>query len=117
MNKNILFHNPNCSKSRGALDIISQKELDVEVIEYLKDPPSEQELEQICNKLKIKPLQLIRTADQLFSELGLAADDQRPDSEWFAIMHNNPSLIERPILVYNGQAAIGRPPEKILEII
>jgi arsenate reductase len=115
--KNILYHNPNCSKSRATLALANEKGLDIEVQEYLKEPPSEAELEYICERLNIEPLQLIRTSEKLFSELGLSAEDQRSRAEWLAILHNNPQLIERPVLVYNGKAAIGRPPENILKII
>jgi arsenate reductase len=115
--KNILYHNPNCSKSRSTLELVNQKGLDVDIIEYLKEPPSEETLAFICKYLNIEPLKLIRTGEKLFSELGLSVDDQRPDNEWFAIMNKNPILIERPVLIYKNKAAIGRPPENILEII
>jgi arsenate reductase len=114
--KNILYHNPNCTKSRATLALVNEKKLDVKVIEYLKDPPSVDELEFICEKLNIEPLKIIRTNEPLFAELGLFPEDKKSNREWFEIMNRNPVLIERPILVYNGKAAVGRPPENILKI-
>lgn len=117
MNQSIILHNPRCSKSRNTLKLLQDKGVSVEVVEYLKSPPTQDELKKICKKLNIKPIELIRTKEKLFAELGLSKDDQRTDSQWIKIMHKNPSLIERPIVMYKGQVVIGRPPENVLKII
>lgn len=117
MTKNILYHNPNCSKSRKTLDLLNNKGIDFEVIEYLNNPPSKSELKNICDKLNLKPIELIRTNEKIFSELGLSKDDNKTDKEWFNIMSNNPILIERPIFISNDKAVIGRPPENALTIL
>ncbi len=117
MLNNIIFHNPRCKKSRQTLEIIKKKGLDLEIIEYLKTPPTVEELDYICQKLGVEPIEIIRIKEKLFSELGLSASDTRPRKEWLKILSENPKLIERPIIVYKNKAVIGRPPEKVLEII
>lgn len=92
-------------------------DLDFEIIEYLQSPPSEEELTNILNHLEMKPLTLMRTQEKVFKELNLSKNDVRDDEEWIRIMVENPILIERPILVYNGKVALGRPPENLLTII
>ena len=117
MLNNIIFHNPRCTKSRETLKIINENNLDLEVIEYLKTPPSVQALDYICKKLGVDPKELIRTKEKLFSELGLSISDDKSAKEWLKILSANPKLIERPIVIYNNKAVIGRPPEKVLEVI
>ncbi|HEY9844373.1 MAG TPA: arsenate reductase (glutaredoxin) [Candidatus Obscuribacterales bacterium] len=112
-----LYHNPRCSKSRATLALLQEKGHQPEVIEYLQQPPSVAELGRICQLLGKKPLELIRTGEDRFKELGLAKSDTRPDSDWLQLMHDNPILIERPILVNEDRAAIGRPPEAVLDIL
>jgi len=115
--KNILFHNPQCSKSRGALQILQEKGIDIEVVEYLKTPPTVEEIKEICSKLNISPQELIRTKEPLFKELGLSLNTACSEAEWFQVLAKHPKLMERPILCYNDKAVIGRPPEKILNIL
>ena len=115
MQKNILYHNPNCSKSRQTLDLMKEKGITAEIVEYLKTPPSAEEIADICTKLGIEPTSIIRTKEA--QELGLNPADNKDAKEWFAILNKQPVLLERPILVYNGKAAVGRPPENILNII
>ncbi len=112
--KNIILHNPKCSKSRSALELLTAKGVDVEVVEYLKTPPSVDELKEICSLLNVDPKQIIRTKEDLFKELGLSLDE---DQDWFQVLAENPKLIERPIVCYNGKAAIGRPIENVLGIL
>jgi len=111
------YHNPRCRKSREGLKIIQEKGLDVQVIEYLKHPPSEAELKEILAALGLPPLALIRTQEKVFKELNLKKTDQRSDAEWIKIMAANPILIERPLLIYKNKAALGRPPEALLTLI
>lgn len=91
--------------------------IEVEIIDYLKTPPTVAELDAICQGLQLEPLALIRTGDKLFKELGLAKNDRRSRNEWLQLMADNPGLLERPIVVYQGKYALGRPPEKVKSIL
>lgn len=115
--QNRLYHNPRCSKSRQTLALLQEKGLDFEIVEYLKDPPSLAELKEIAQLLGKTPLEFMRVKEARFKELGLSPKDQRSDAEWLQLMAENPILIERPIWVYNGKAALGRPPEQVLELL
>lgn len=117
MQENILYHNPNCSKSRAALELINQKNLNVQVKEYLNNPPEKEELEFVCDYLKVNPVKIIRTNEKVFSDLGLNREDDLSNEQWFTIINKHPILMERPILIYSQKVAIGRPIENILEII
>lgn len=112
-----LYHNPRCSKSRQTLELLNQKGYQPEVVEYLKHPPSLAELQQIQQALAKPPLSWMRTGEAVFSELGLSKSDQKSDQEWLQLMHEHPILIERPILVNGAKAAVGRPPEAVLDIL
>jgi arsenate reductase len=111
-----IYHNPRCSKSRQTLELLQQKQLDTEVIEYLKIPPSKAELEHLLDLLGLEPRQLMRTKEAEYKALGL--DDESLSREaLIEAMVNHPKLIERPIVVHDGKAAIGRPPETVLDIL
>jgi arsenate reductase len=111
-----IYHNPRCSKSRQTLALLQEQKLDADVIEYLKTPPSKEELEQLLELLGLEPRQLMRTKEAEYKTLGL--DDESLSREaLLKAMVANPKLIERPIVVHNGKAAIGRPPEKVLDIL
>lgn len=112
-----LYHNPRCSKSRETLALLKDKGLNFEVLEYLNTPPTAAELESVAQKLGKQPLEFMRTGEARFKELGLSKNDQRSVTEWLQLMSENPILIERPILVGDQKAAIGRPPEAVLEIL
>ena len=114
---NRIYHNPRCSKSHATLALLERNGVEVEVIEYLKAPPSKQELDDICRRLDIEPLALIRTKEKLFGELGLSKTDRRGRDEWLAILARHPQLLERPIVIRGDRAAIGRPPENVLGIL
>ncbi|QDV62380.1 arsenate reductase (glutaredoxin) [Crateriforma conspicua] len=111
-----IYHNPRCTKSREALKLLQSRGLDVRVIKYLEEPPSEKQLRQIVKLLGIRPEQLVRKGEKLFKELGLA-DQTQTDKQWIAILAEHPRLIERPIVVHDGKAAIGRPIEQVVEIL
>lgn len=113
-----IYHNPRCSKSRGALQILQEKfsDDDIEEIRYLENPPSVEKLAEICQLLDVEPLQIIRTGEKLFKELGLSENDACGSWEWLQIMAEHPKLIERPIVLYKHKAVVARPPEKIMEI-
>ena len=111
-----IYHNPRCSKSRATLELLEAQGVKPKVIEYLKTPPSAAELKAILKKLGLSPRDLVRKGEALFAELGLK-DRQLSDDRLITLMVANPILIERPIVVSGGKAAIGRPPEKVVEIL
>lgn len=111
-----IYHNPRCSKSRQALQLIRDAGVEPEVIEYLKSPPSTEELQQILKKLGMDAQNLMRTGESLYRELGLAQRDLTPD-EAVRILHEHPQLMERPIVVSARRAVIGRPPERVEELL
>lgn len=112
--RNLILHNPRCSKSRATLQLLQDHNAKVDVVEYLVQPPSKDELRQLCKLLGVKPLQITRTQEDMFSELGLSTDNGYSDEQWLETLVSHPKLIERPIVVINGRAAIGRPPENVL---
>lgn len=116
MSESILLHNPRCSKSRGALQLLQDKNLNPTVVHYLETPPTADELQEILRKLGIPARQLLRTGEDEYKSLGLA-DASLSDSALIQAMVKHPKLIERPILVVGEKAIIGRPPEKVLEIL
>ena len=111
-----IFHNPRCSKSRAAVELLESRGIEFDVVLYLQAPPSEKELGRIVQMLGIDPEQLVRKGEPLFKELGLG-DQELSDKEWIATLSANPKLIERPIVLHGGSAAIGRPIENIVEIL
>jgi arsenate reductase len=111
-----IYHNPRCSKSRQTLELLQQHKVDTDIVEYLKTPPSKQELEQLLDMLGLEPRQLMRTKEDEYKELGLDDESLSRDA-LIEAMIAHPKLIERPIVVHNGKAAIGRPPEKVLDIL
>ena len=110
-----IYHNNMCSKSRAALNLLKVNNEEIEVQEYLKVVPTKSELKEILKMLQMKPLELIRKNETLFKEN--YKDKNLSDEEWIDIMLANPVLIERPIVVKDGKAAIGRPIEKIIELL
>ena len=117
MNKVTIYHNPRCSKSRQTLDIIRSCSREPEIIDYLVNPPTVQQLDSLCSAMGKTPLELMRVTEPLFTELGLSKEDRRSRREWLEIMVKNPKLIERPIVVCDGKVALGRPPETVLDIL
>jgi arsenate reductase len=110
-----IYHNPRCSKSRATLVLLEARGLRPKIVEYLKAPPSAAELKAILEKLKLKARELLRTGEPRYAELRLK-DRDLSDEALIALMVENPILIERPIVIAGGKAAIGRPPEKVLEL-
>lgn len=111
-----IYHNPRCSKSRETLKLLEVQGLQPEIIEYLKQPPTTAELQDILQKLGLKPRQLMRTKEAEYKENGLD-DPSLSDDELIEAMIRIPKLIERPIVLANDKAAIGRPPESVLTIV
>ena len=115
MSETQIYHNPRCSKSRETLALLEQNGIAPDVVLYLERAPSEAQIRTLLTQLGFSdPRQLMRTKEDLYKELGLA--EQEGDA-LIAAMHQHPKLIERPIVIRNGQARIGRPPEQVLEIL
>ncbi|BCX82863.1 arsenate reductase (glutaredoxin) [Methylomarinovum caldicuralii] len=113
----VIYHNPRCSKSRATLALLREHGIEPRIVEYLKQPPSREELEAILDKLGFSdPRRLMRTKEKVYKELQLDAPDADRDRLLEAMLAN-PILIERPIVVAGRKAAIGRPPENVLEIL
>tara|TARA_Y100000310_G_scaffold293151_1_gene322540 strand:+ start:3305 stop:3643 length:339 start_codon:yes stop_codon:yes gene_type:complete len=110
-----IYHNPRCSKSRQTLQLIEDKNEKVEIIEYLKTPPSKEELRDILKKLDKNVEDIIRKGEPIFKEKFQGKEFS--EEEWIKILVDNPILIERPIVVKEGKAIIGRPPENVLELL
>ncbi|HAL12548.1 MAG TPA: arsenate reductase (glutaredoxin) [Planctomycetaceae bacterium] len=111
-----IYHNPRCSKSRQALAILQDSKVEFEVIEYLTNPPTEQELREIIAKLGIAARDLIRQKEDEFKQLGVKQDVLSHDSA-ITLMANEPKLMERPIVVTDEKAVIGRPPENVFDLL
>lgn len=111
-----IFHNPKCSKSRMTMDLLNEKGVQADVVEYLKTPPSKQQLEDILNMLQLEPRQLMRTHEAEYKDNNLG-NESLSREQLIEAMIQFPKLIERPIVINKGKAAIGRPPENILEIL
>jgi arsenate reductase len=111
-----IFHNPRCSKSRQTLQLLKDQGVEVEIIEYLKTPPSTSELDDILQKLERQPRDLMRKKEVEYKEAGMDNLDLDRDA-LIKGMVDNPRLIERPIVLANNKAAVGRPPEDVLLIL
>lgn len=110
-----IYHNPHCSKSREALKLIKEKGAEVEIIEYMKKPPTFAELKDVLVRLNMKPEQILRKGEKLFKKKYKGLNFE--DDEWIQVMVENPKLIERPIVVKGPKAIICRPPEDVLELL
>jgi arsenate reductase (glutaredoxin) len=110
-----IYHNPRCRKSREGLQLLENSGKEFEIIKYLENVPTEEELNIIIKKLDIAPIQLVRKTEKIWKEEYKSKD--LTDKEIVTAMITNPKLIERPIVINNKQAVIGRPPEKISNII
>ena len=110
-----IFHNPACGKSRGALDILRERNVSHDVIEYLQAPPSRETLGRILDLLAGPPADLVRK-DKRFKELGLDANDYTTREQVVALLLQHPELMERPIVIRDGRAVIARPSERVLEL-
>ena len=111
-----LLHNPRCSKSRGALDLLRERGIEPEILPYLEQPPSVEELRSLVRLLGVPARALLRTGEPEYAELGLS-DATLDDDALLGAMHAHPRLIERPIFVHEGRAVIGRPPERVLDLL
>jgi arsenate reductase len=111
-----IYHNPRCSKSRETLQLLHDKGIEPEIVEYLKTPPSAEELDAILQKLGIEPRDLMRKKEKPYDENDLF-DESLDRQALIRAMVEHPILIERPIVLAGDKAAIGRPPENVLAIL
>ena len=115
MAKVTIWHNPRCSKSREALALLEENGVESEVVKYLEQNPTKEQIEEVLKMLGISARELMRTKESIYKELGLkeVADEQK----LIEAMVEHPKLIERPIIIKDGKAIIGRPPQKVLELL
>jgi arsenate reductase len=111
-----IWHNPRCSKSRAALALIEERGLQPEIFLYLETPPSMKELQRVLALLKKSPWEIARKSEDVFKSLGLD-NSGVSDTQLIEAMSRNPVLIERPIVINGDRAALGRPPETVLDIL
>lgn len=112
----VLFHNPRCSKSRAALELLDTRGIAPRIVRYLDTPPDADTLHVLLRRLDMPPRALLRTCEAAYAALGLA-DATLDDDAIIAAMVSHPVLIERPILVHGERAVIGRPPERLLDLL
>ena len=111
-----IFHNPRCSKSRQTLELLNERGIEPEIIRYLETPPTAKELGNILDMLGCEPRELMRTKEAEYKELGLDSTELSRE-QLLQAMSEHPKLIERPIVIRNNKAALGRPPENVLTIL
>lgn len=111
-----LYHNPRCSKSRAALALLEQNDIDPEIVYYLENPPTSEELQALLDKLEIELDDIIRRSEPEFEELGLG-DKSLSKEIKLDLVCKHPRLIQRPIVIKGDRAIIARPPEKVLQLI
>lgn len=115
MSETFIYHNPRCSKSRQTLELLNERGIDATVIEYLKTPPDAHMLAHILDLLGMQPRELMRTGEAEYKALGLD-NPTLSRQQLIDAMVEHPKLIQRPIVLNNGKAALGRPPEDVLEL-
>lgn len=109
-----IWHNPRCSKSRQTLALLEAQGIAPNIRVYQQNAPDEAEIRAVLAALDLPAIALIRSGDALFKELGLTKD--APESALIVAMAAHPALIERPVVLHNGKAALGRPPERVLDL-
>ena len=114
MRKARIYHNPQCSKSRQTLALLQDRGVDIEIVKYLDTPPSAADVEALIDLLGIEPHDLVRTGEAAYGESGLSKDSSA--REVAAAIARSPRLLQRPVVVVNNRAAIGRPPESVLKL-
>ncbi|MBJ04515.1 MAG: arsenate reductase (glutaredoxin) [Flavobacteriales bacterium] len=110
-----IYHNNRCRKSREALEILKKHKSPVTCVEYLKNPPSVQELRQIIKMLNISAVDLVRKSEKLYKEK--FKNHEYTENEWLDILSSNPILIQRPIIIKDNRAILGRPPINVLDLL
>jgi arsenate reductase len=112
-----IFHNPSCSKSRAALEILNARGVDADVVKYLDSPPDRATLVRILDAIPDEPAALVRTDDKAFKQLGLRAGDYTTRNAVIALLLEHPALMQRPVVFVGDAAVIGRPPENVLDLL
>jgi arsenate reductase len=112
----LVFHNPKCSKSRGAVEILGERGVEAEIVEYLKTPPSRADLERILDAIPDPPAALVRH-DARFKELALDPAGYQERDAVIALLLEHPELMERPVVFVGDRAVIARPSERVLELL
>lgn len=110
-----LYHNARCSKSRGACSLLEERGVLVEIVDYLKTPPTKEELRGLCTKLGLAPSELVRRGEELFNVQ--FSGQTLTEEQWLEALATHPILLERPILVRGNRAVLGRPPERVLDLL
>jgi len=110
-----IYHNVRCTKSREACSIVAEKGIKAEIVEYLKTPPSQKEIQELLKLLGLKAEEIVRKGEEIYKKNYKGKNIS--EKEWIKILAEHPILIERPIIVNGKKAVIGRPPERVLEII
>src|SRR5262245_50254186 len=111
----VLYFNPECSKCNEALDLLKSNSCEVEIRNYLNQPPSVSELRELVSKLGCKVTDIIRTKEPLFQDNYTGGD--LSDEKWLEVLSKHPILIERPILISGNKAIVGRPPKLVLDLL
>lgn len=112
MSKYTIWHNPKCSKSRQTYELLKEKEVEIEERIYIENAPSIEELKMLVQSLNVSPSEIVRKKDDFYKELNID-ESSMTDEKWIELLHKNSRLIERPIVIHEGKAVIGRPPENI----
>jgi arsenate reductase len=110
-----IWHNPRCSKSRNAVTLLEEKGIEADVVKYLDTPPTKEELVAVLKMLGLSARELMRTKEDIYKELNLK--EEKNEDKLIEAMVENPKLIERPIVIKEGKAAIGRPIENIIDLL
>ena len=110
-----IWHNPRCGKSRDGVKLLEEKGIEAEIVKYLDTPPSKEELKEVLKMLGISARELMRTKEAIYKELNLK--EETDEEKLIEAMVENPKLIERPVVIKDGKAAIGRPLENIIDIL
>ena len=111
----IIWHNPRCSKSREALKLLQEKGIEPKIYKYLDEHPTKEQIKEVLKMLGVGPREIMRTKEKIYKELGLK--DVSDDEKLIEAMVEHPKLIERPIVIKDGKAVLGRPPQKVIELV
>ena len=111
----IIWHNPRCSKSREALKLLQEEGIEPKIYKYLDEHPTKEQIKEVLKMLGAKPRDIMRTKEKIYKELGLK--EVEDDEKLIEAMVEHPKLIERPIVIKDGKAVLGRPPQKIIELV
>ena len=110
-----IYHNPRCSKSRKTLELLRERGIEPNIVEYLKTPPDKAQLKKLTSVLRLKPEQIVRRGEDMFKQH--FAGKSLSEDQWLEAMAKYPILIERPIVIKGDRAVLGRPPENVLDLV